>query len=160
MRVANVIEELSPRKGRRQRFSSLPNRRKRLRIRCKLYPLLALLASFPALAQDGPSTASPPGPISSTAAIVLDRHGCVPTETVVLAGNVATAVINRTGFDSITFHVRPAGVTTAGTPAASLLDFKLVNRLAKHHQVLKLASGSYQLDFDNHPEWTCSITVN
>jgi hypothetical protein len=121
---------------------------------------LALLASAPLRAQDGPSNGAATGPISSTAAIVLDRHGCVPGETVVLAGYIAIAIINRTGFDSIRFHIRPAGNTTGGVPAASLLDFTMVNRLAKHHHVLDLAPGSYQLDLDSHREWKCSITVN
>jgi hypothetical protein len=117
-------------------------------------------ASAHLLAQEGLSTGQPTGPISSAAAIVLDKHGCVPAQTIVVAGNVGFVVINRTGFDSITFHIRPADLTQAGTASASLLDFTLVNRFAKHHRVLNLASGSYELDLDNHPEWKCSITVN
>jgi hypothetical protein len=97
--------------------------------------------------------------VSSTAAIVLNRHGCVPQNTIVLAGTVMLEVINRTGFDSMTFHVTPVATqSTTATTQSPVLNSAFANTYL-HDGLLNLGAGSYQLTVDNQPRWTCSITV-
>jgi len=100
---------------------------------------------------------SPPAALS-TVAVVLDRHGCEPHELVFPAGNNLLEVLNRTGFDAITYHIRPANPGTA-TAGSSLLDFTLQGRASSAFHNLKFSPGSYKMTLDNGARWTCPITV-
>jgi len=112
-----------------------------------------LLSTVLLFGQTGPTV------ISSTAAIVLDRHSCVPQETIVSSGNVMLEVINRTGLDSMKFHVVPLPAQgTNGTGGNPVLSVGFDNSYL-HDDILNLGPGSYQLTVDGHPRWTCTITV-
>jgi hypothetical protein len=79
-----------------------------------LAPLLYLAVCANLLpAQQG--TASPPRVLSAIA-LVLGRHGCVPGEIAFRAGNNLLEVVNRTGYNTITYHIRSAG-SAAATPS-------------------------------------------
>jgi len=117
--------------------------------------LLCLGTSSSLLGQQ--SSTSPPDALSAVA-LVLDSHGCVPGDIVFPAGNNLLEVLNRTGFDAITYHIRPVAQGT-GTAGASLLDFTLQGRGSRTHHYLKLSTGSYQMTLDNGARWTCSITA-
>jgi len=121
-----------------------------------LAPLLYLAVCANLLpAQQG--TASPPRVLSAVA-LVLDRHGCVPGEIAFPAGNNLLEVVNRTGYDAITYHIRSTGQgSAAATP--SVLDFTLAGRISRHYHVLELTPGSYEFTLDNGARWQCSISV-
>jgi hypothetical protein len=103
------------------------------------------------------NTASPAAALSA-AAVVLDQHGCAPNKIGLAAGSALLEIVNRTGFEAITYHVRPVS-GASGTAGASVLDFTLQGRLLRAFHVLKLSTGSYQLTLDNGARWQCEIAV-
>jgi hypothetical protein len=102
----------------------------------------------------GQTMVTAPVAISSTAAIILRRDGCVPDQTVIRPGNALIEVINRTGSKSITYHIRPAS-----KGAASLVDGSANGKSARAPHILNLGPGSYQLTVDGSTRLQCSITV-
>ena len=127
--------------------------------RLLLFALLSLicLGAYDVLLGQGSTTAPPE--ILSAVAVVLDRHGCEPREIAFPAGTNLLEVLNRTGFDTITYHIRSTA-QGAGTASTTLLDNTLPGRTSRAYRFLKLSPGSYQMTLDNGARWTCPITVN
>jgi hypothetical protein len=117
--------------------------------------LLCLGASSNLLGQQNGT--SPPAALSA-AAVVLDQHGCAPNKIGLAAGSVLLEIVNRTGLDAITYHVRPVSGASE-TAGASVLDFTLQGRLLRAYHMLKLSTGNYQLTLDNGARWQCEIAV-
>jgi hypothetical protein len=97
-------------------------------------------------------------PAAVVVPVVLDNHGCAPLSVILPSGTSIVEIINRTGFDPITYHVR-AAASGSGTAPATVLDFNLPGRLSRGYHILTLSAGSYNLTLDQGAKWQCSITV-
>ena len=105
----------------------------------------------------GQDTQTDSPPPSGAAAVVLDHHSCVPADLSFAPGSILLEVVNRTGYDTLTYHIRRTDPNSDTN--TNILDFTLRGRLARAHHILQFQAGSYKLTVDQGARWQCEIAV-
>jgi hypothetical protein len=97
--------------------------------------------------QSGPSTEK-----FEPVVVTLQPSGFHPTEVVREEGRAALIVVNRTGLKEIALNLdRQAGARLRAT--------RISENRPRWGEMFDLTPGQYVISEENHPQWTCTITV-
>ena len=90
---------------------------------------------------------------AETEVIELQDQGFTPAEIRRPQGRFLLAVNNRSSIPDLTFLLSRA------TGNAELQHQKRLTRVKTWRQVVDLKPGRYVLQVNDHPEWTCAVTI-